>query len=627
MSDTPAAELRPHAFPEGPGGDWIVVYRDPAGLHFLLEREDAPLVPVSRDGAGNWTDRDCDRGWTRDGFFRDLRAEKAAPAAAPSKSRRRGKAKGDKATRPPAPPRGGNGAGDGSDPRPLIRIRAGELARVCDEAQAALEAAPCGIYRQGSRLVRIGRARDAEPDATRGEREPDAPALYSVTTPALVDALARHARWEKWDGRREVDVPCDPPSKIAEIVLSREGSWCFPRLIGYTESPCVTPDGRLILAPGYDRPSGLMVLPHPLAGADILRSPLPDAAREAVEALREWLSTFPWATPEDEAAGLAAALTVVHRRTLRAAPLAAVSASTPATGKSRLVESFGVLATGRLPALFTAGTTPEELEKRLDVILLTGDQCAALDNVERPLKSDALCAFASQPNKSVRVLGASRSVDCPTNSTLMLTGNNLTLLGDLQRRTLLIRLDAGCERPEERVFSRDAIEYTRARRADLLRAALTIPLAYHAAGRPELGAKPYGSFEEWDRVIRLPLIWAGLPDPLGAAEAMRDEDHELVAMRGLLAAWWAIWADKPVTPSRVIEAARDSDHPLAPVPTGPTADLVEALRGLLGDGAAALNPKALGWKLRSWQGRILDGYRLIRAPRSSGGVGYQLDRV
>ena len=546
-------------------------------------------------------------------------------------------------------------------PRPLIVIRAGELDRVCDEAQAALEGADSGIYRQGSRLTRIGRAADLDEDAGRGTREPDAPALYALTTPAMVDALAHFTSWQKWDARSKAIVSIDPPRGVADIILAREAQWRFPRLIGYTECPCVTPDGRLIAAPGYDAPTGLIVLPHPLNPSKIPRSALREDAREAIKVLREWLSTFTFATRADESAALAAALTAVHRRPLPTAPVIVVTGSTPGIGKSRLAEGFGVLATGRKPAFFTAGHTPEELEKRLDAMLLTGDQVAVLDNLDRPLKSDVLCTAATQEIKSIRVLGLSRNVDCPTKTAIIMTGNNMVLRGDIQRRVLMIRLDAGVERPEERVFTRDPSAYTRECRVALLHAALTLPLGYFAAGCPDVGVTPYGSFEAWDRMIRRPLIWAGMPDPLAAAVSMRDEDTELGAMRDLYTAWRALWGDAPVMPSTIIEHARTADQPQtafgftapAPRPTAlasrtadqpqtafgfgagiehadkpnSSADLAEALRNLLGEGPSKFNAQLLGFRLRAWQGRILDGYQITRAPRSASGVRYVLAQV
>jgi putative DNA primase/helicase len=508
--------------------------------------------------------------------------------------------------------------------RAAVYIRAGELSRVVDESLAILEREPSGIYRQGSRLVRIGRADEREEPL--GKREPDAPTLHTMTTASTVDALARHVAYLKWDARSADDKPADPPTRVADLILSREGQWRFPRLIGYTECPCVTADGRLIFDPGYDQRSGLYVLPHPIPRHRLPAKPTREVAERSLEVLREWLSTFPFASESDEAAALAAALTVVHRRPLPAAPVLGITASTPATGKSRLAECFALLATGRKAAFFTAGHTPEELEKRLDVILLSGDQAAVLDNLERPVKSDALCSITTQASKAVRVLGSSRTVDCPTNTALILTGNNLTLLGDLQRRTLLVALDAQTERPEERTFARDALAYTRDQRISLLVAALMLPVAYHAAGRPAVDANPYGSFERWDALIRRPLIWLGMPDPLASAVAMRDEDHELQGMRALYPAWWSIWGAEPITPSTILDATQRAASDAYAPPTPTELELAEAIKAVLGDGPK-MTARALGWKLRQWQGRILGGFRVARAPRSAGGVRWALERV
>ncbi len=68
------SDLRPHAFPEGPGTDWEVVYKNGSG-YFLLEREGAPLIEVTRDGAWNWFDRNYRFAWSRTGFKTEMRAE------------------------------------------------------------------------------------------------------------------------------------------------------------------------------------------------------------------------------------------------------------------------------------------------------------------------------------------------------------------------------------------------------------------------------------------------------------------------------------------------------------------------------------------------------------------------
>ncbi|WP_292482028.1 hypothetical protein, partial [Mesorhizobium sp.] len=54
--------------------------------------------------------------------------------------------------------------------------------------------------------------------------------------------------------------------------------------------------------------------------------------------------------------------------------------------------------------------------------------------------------------------------------------------GDLNRRTIQIRLDAQCQRPEERRFEFDAIDLALRRRPELVAAALTVERAYLSAG-------------------------------------------------------------------------------------------------------------------------------------------------
>ncbi|MGH3099581.1 MAG: hypothetical protein ACRDPU_01215, partial [Thermoleophilia bacterium] len=56
---------------------------------------------------------------------------------------------------------------------------------------------------------------------------------------------------------------------------------------------------------------------------------------------------------------------------------------------------------------------------------------AVIDNIERPLKSDALCSILTEPLFKDRLLGATKTVSAPTNATFVATGNNLGIEGDL----------------------------------------------------------------------------------------------------------------------------------------------------------------------------------------------------
>jgi len=81
---------------------------------------------------------------------------------------------------------------------------------------------------------------------------------------------------------------------------------------------------------------------------------------------------------------LAAVLTALVRRTLRAAPMHGVSAPTPGTGKdigdsSGVIDRDGARSHGDCPQ----GANAEEDEKRLFSALLQGDLLLTIDNVTR----------------------------------------------------------------------------------------------------------------------------------------------------------------------------------------------------------------------------------------------------
>jgi putative DNA primase/helicase len=288
----------------------------------------------------------------------------------------------------------------------------------------------------------------------------------------------------------------------------------------------------------------------------------------------------------------------------------AITAPTPGTGKTLLAETFSILASNRRASVLSLGHDDAEAEKRLSGVLLAGDACILLDNIERPLKGDLLCQVLSQPSVRLRPLGASGMVSIPTHALMVATGNNLAIVGDLKRRVALIRMDAGTERPEQRSFKRDHLADVFARRGELIRAALIIPLAYLVAGAPAIeGLHPLGGFAEWDRMVRRPLAWLGLPDPLKAAEGLREQDPDLEATRQLFAAWREAFADKALTVAEVVTAgmatalmSSDRTHP----------ELYDGLQLVCSEKP---NTRRLGYWLRAHRDRIVDGMQLRQAGR------------
>jgi hypothetical protein len=105
------------------------------------------------------------------------------------------------------------------------------------------------------------------------------------------------------------------------------------------------------------------------------------------------------------------------------------------------------------------------------------------------------------------------------------TGNNITPVSDLARRSIVVRLDANTAALRSRTFEIANIkEYVRQHRAQLLLAALTVVRAHHLAGWR--GPTPLPSFEDWSRLVRNALLWLGMADPVETQEDEADDETE-----------------------------------------------------------------------------------------------------
>ena len=247
----------------------------------------------------------------------------------------------------------------------------------------------------------------------------------------------------------------------------------------------------------------------------------------------------------------------------------------------------------------------EETNKRLDSAILAGAQILVLDNIEAPLGGDKLCSLLSEPKITIRPLGGSGIVELPTAMTVLVTGNNLRLKGDVTRRAVTARLDSRQERPERRTFDQDVVAEAARDRWNLIRAALTIVLAYRAAGCPNV-VEPIGSFECWDRNVRSPLIWAGCGDPVATIERQREDDPVLGDLKAMMTIWSDTFGAEKKTVADVLRVATPPDCPLF--------DVLEGIAGERG----LINRRKLGHYLRRHMDRVVGGLRIESAGESRG---------
>ena len=138
----------------------------------------------------------------------------------------------------------------------------------------------------------------------------------------------------------------------------------------------------------------------------------------------------------------------------------------------------------------------------------------------------------------IRPLGGSAKVQIEPRTTFFINGNNLTISGDLIRRTLLCRLDPRVEHPHLREFQQQPLKLAAADRGRYIAAALTICRAYVLAGRPGR-LPPLASFEAWSDLVRSALVWVGNADPVDTIARMSGGDPRRLQACALFAAWAA----------------------------------------------------------------------------------------
>lgn len=433
--------------------------------------------------------------------------------------------------------------------------------------------------------------------------------LIAVSPHWLQNHLETIFYFQRFDGRGKEMKRADCPDRLAQRLIAARGEWGLPQVSIVVTYPFMRPDGSIVEHPGFDPATGLLYLDEN-PGKPPAQALDDQGLTQALERIWQPFESFPFADDMSRGVFLAALLTTVCRPALPTAPGFLVRAHTPGTGKTLLSESI-MLALGiTSPSAMPMPENPDEAEKRLFAQLLAGCPGMILDNLTGSIDNSALCAFLTNGNPSGRILGKSETRKVLNRALFVLNGNNVGAGGDTFRRILPISLDANCEAPETRRFTFNPKDVIRARldafRADLL----SVLLSFQKAGAPRVGPGGFGSFEEWDRLIRQCVCWlilkgvtpAPMSDPLEAMNLSKAEDPQHQQLTSLLDAWWHMYGGRTVQIRELL--AQRSYSGASPK----EAALAEALNGLA-TARGDLTDKALAGYLRRHLGRVVNGLR------------------
>lgn len=479
-----------------------------------------------------------------------------------------------------------------------VEIVGGKGREATDALLDVLRRAP-DVFDFGNELVTVGRAGVVCP-------------MNEHSLRYTVGGLTQFWRWHKLPQGGAVEMLLDPPASICKSVLALGNQRSLKPLDAVITAPTLRPDGSVLSTPGYDATTRLLFDVENLP-PDIPEHPTREQGLAALEHLWKPFADFPFVGPLDRAVHLAALLTAAVRAVLPTSPAFGYDAPVQGSGKTLLARCVGVLATGEDVGVWphTAGRDDEEVRKRIFTVLRSGARAIIWDNVVGSFDSAAMASAITSPTFQDRILGASSSSIVPNRAMLILTGNNLTLAGEMPRRVLVVRIDPVTDMPFARHFEVDPFALCHTERQMMIGAALVLIRAYLANCNTQLGKGRLASFEQWDAWVRQTVIYANMLKPgmfgdvMDVVQANQAQDPEQETLGLLLDAWQRNFGPAYKSAGEVVAVLKNgylSDESIS-----------GQLRAAVSDvcGRGDLTPRALGRILGFRAGRVVNGMRLV----------------
>ncbi|SPF42631.1 conserved hypothetical protein [Syntrophobacter sp. SbD1] len=470
-----------------------------------------------------------------------------------------------------------------------IRIEGGELPRMVEKVLDLIKI-DGSLFDRGGELTRLAAGQ-----------------IYQASQNWLLSHLTGLLRFEKFNKTEKTWKVVDCPLPVVQVISESQGEWSLPKLAGMITAPIMALDGRIIEADGYDKETGLYLdFPDSTNWPRVPETPTDKQVAEAAARLEYPFSEFLFVSKIARGGLLAAILTAVIRPVLPTAPAFYIGAPTPGSGKTLIALCLAALAE-QYPEVIPKAENDEEMRKRLFSSARQGSKVLLFDNMSGTVESNSLCAFLTSPSVKDRVLGVSRMVSAPTNGLCLITGNNIIFAGDLNRRLIRIEIDPGCEKPHERQFDMKPLTYIRERRLEFIRDALTV---LRGAMQHTVELKgDYGSFEDWNRLVRKAVVWVGtqgwlkVGDPLLSVAAGYKQDPEFQKLTALLMAWRDAFDKQGATVPEAIRTAEERDESSRQIVHPELFDILDEIAGERGK----INSRRLGRWVERHVGRIVDG--------------------
>ncbi len=395
-----------------------------------------------------------------------------------------------------------------------------------------------------------------------GDEDTRAPITATVLRPQMLARLLAE-KTQVLQAKSKGEEEVTPGASVLAPVLSNQYWPGLPVLRQIITTPVLRPNGTLLQTPGYDPATGFYLAANDDL-APVPDHPSPQEVKEAKEfLLQRFLGDFPWRSDADLPNYLALLVTPLIRPFTRAlSPFGMIEASMPSSGKTILTGCVGLMVGQRV---LTWNDSEDELRKLITTVLAESAGVVVFDNLTEGsvVKSATLARLMTERTWSDRRLGTNAAASFPNDRLWLATGNNLHTGADMASRTVWVRLDPNCSRPEARtgftIPQLDSWILEPANRATVLRHILILVLDWTAHGAPPATKTPQmRQFTTWAKHLGGFLQHHGITGFLGNADANRNLDDDNAEWRALLLTWLELHGDRRMTAKELTVSGQDS---------------------------------------------------------------------
>jgi hypothetical protein len=444
-----------------------------------------------------------------------------------------------------------------SDGRPTVRVVAARETELYSATlKAMIESGKFYLYNREIAIIDQDDSSeyiDSETGEIRSAVRKSARIQTLTTTAAMVGRLTREIQFvqsvaDKNSGQFVDQLIKCPKSVATELADSGNHYGGLIKISGVSNIPTITASGRIVDEEwGCDTELGLFF--------SCKFSVTKMYTEKALEVFKEMFCDFPFVygsvSPSEEGSGgkevygryfasaLSAVLAAVARPAMDICPAYVITSSQWQDGKSvmsnAIAAAIGMIGEGGSPnSPLTRGGSDEEQEKQISSVLARGKRVVVYDNHDGEFRSTALTETLTSPTPEFRVLGKSEVKTVSNRSMFIINGVNIVLSGEMQSRSILIRL-ARTNLDIERTFKHfDLIGWAGSNSEKIVSAAIS--LIEWALKQEDGDWRPTHRFKVWDKLIRRTVMLAcgvDIAPPVSAdkeqmMDPMEETKHEFL---------------------------------------------------------------------------------------------------